>query len=233
MYPFPFLNKIMNINKCEVWLFVSFITMESLRLRAPFTCLICGGTSSGKSWFLKDFLKFHSELIYPKIDKIVWFYGIYQDLYNEIPNVTFVEGIPENFNSYRGRNTLFILDDLMTECGNNKQITNLYTRGSHHLNISVITVSQNIFHKGKEFREISLNSHYLFLFKSRRDVSQISHLGRQLYPRNLKFFLEVFEDATKMPYTYLMIDLRAETDENLRLRTKILPGEETCVYQLK
>nr|DAC81383.1 TPA_asm: FtsK [Parasteatoda house spider adintovirus] len=207
--------------------------MESLRLKAPFTALICGPTSCGKTHFLRNFLKYHTQLIFPKIDTIVWFYGIYQDLYDEIPNVTFVEGIPENFNNYLGKNTLFILDDLMSECGNNKRITDLYTRGSHHMNISIITVSQNIFHKGKEFREISLNSHYLFLFKSRRDVSQISHLGRQLYPRNLKFFLEVFEDATKKPYSYLMVDLKPETEENLRLRTKILPGEEMCVYQMK
>ncbi|GFS65520.1 uncharacterized protein TNCV_2469071 [Trichonephila clavipes] len=73
--------------------------------------------------------------------------------------------------------------------------------------------------KRKEIREISLNAHYLVLFKNRRDQSQITHLGRQLYPRKVKFFQECYTDASSKPYGYLLIDLKPETDESLRVRT--------------
>ena len=50
-------------------------------------------------------------------------------------------------------------------------------------------------------------------------------MGKQMFPENVKFFSEVFHDATYNPYTYLLIDLRNDTPEDLRLRTRILPEE--------
>ncbi|GFT65517.1 uncharacterized protein TNCV_649201 [Trichonephila clavipes] len=58
---------------------------------------------------------------------------------------------------------------------------------------------------------------------NRRDQSQITHLGRQLYPRKVKFFQEYYADATSKPYGYLLIDLKPETDESFRVRT--VPNE--------
>ncbi|GFX80820.1 uncharacterized protein TNCV_3215681 [Trichonephila clavipes] len=58
---------------------------------------------------------------------------------------------------------------------------------------------------------------------NRRDQSQITHLGRQLYPRKVKFFQECYADATSKPYGYLLIDLKPETDESLRVHT--VPNE--------
>ena len=47
-----------------------------------------------------------------------------------------------------------------------KTNVDLSTRERHHRNLSVIYVAQNIFHQGKEMRNISLNAHYIVLFKS-------------------------------------------------------------------
>ncbi|GFU83866.1 uncharacterized protein TNCV_3851881 [Trichonephila clavipes] len=122
-------------------------------------------------------------------------------------------------NLHQYSDALIVIDDLMGELGNDPQLTKLFVKFSHHRNLSIIFVVQNIFHKGKEIREISLNAHYLVLFKNRRDQSQITHLGRQLYPRKVKFFQECYADATSKPYGYLLIDLKPETDESLRVRT--------------
>lgn len=204
--------------------------MEFPKLQHPFSMMLAGPSGVGKSWFLKDLLKFRREMIGPTPENIVWFYGIRQNLFDEIDNVTFVEGFPSNYRDYLSTNSLIIIDDLMAECGDDKRMSYLFTKGSHHLNISVVFVTQNIFHHGKEMRCISLNAHYLVLFKNRRDVSQISHLGRQLYPRKLKFFQEVYEDATKNAYSYLLIDLKNHSDERMRLRTQIFPNQTQFVY---
>ena len=172
-------------------------------------------------------------MFYPNIDTVVWFYGIHQPLYEKIPHVTFVEGLPENFKDYIKGNTLFVIDDLMTECANDKRLTMLFTKGCHHLNLSVIFITQNLFYRGTQIRDISLNSQYMILFKNRRDLSQIMHLGRQLYPGRSKFFQEAYENATRSPYSYLAIDLRNETPEDARLRTRILPGEIQYIYKPK
>lgn len=207
--------------------------MEYPKLLHPFTMVIAGPTGCGKTYFVRDLIEHKSEMFSIVPDKIVWFYGIHQSLYEEMSDVTFIEGLPTKYRDYLGAHTLFIIDDLMSECGNDKRLTHLFTRGSHHLNLSVIFITQNFFHKGKEIREITLNAHYIMLCKNRRDISQITHLGKQLFPRHSKFFQEVYEDATKNPFSYLFIDLRIETPEELRLRANILPNQTQYVYQMR
>ena len=87
-----------------------------------------------------------------------------------------------------------------------KRIENLFARGSHHRNLSVIYIVQNLFHQGKGSRSISLNSHYLVLFKNPRDKLQILTLAKQMYPGQTDFL--------------------TTTQGNCRLRTNVLPSEE-------
>ena len=61
---------------------------------------------------------------------------------------------------------LNVFDDQMIDASKDKRIVKLFTRGSHHCNLSVIYIAQNLFHRGKGSRSISLNSHYLVLFKN-------------------------------------------------------------------
>ncbi|KAF8782026.1 Retrovirus-related Pol polyprotein type-2 like protein [Argiope bruennichi] len=85
--------------------------------------------------------------------------------------------------------------------------------------------------RGKEMRDISLNAHYMFLFKNHRDRSQIMHLGSQLCPNNVKFFREVYENAISKAFSYLLVDLTPQIDDTLRLRTGLFPGDKYYVYQ--
>jgi len=82
---------------------------------------------------------------------------------------------------------------------------------------------------------MSLNSHYIILFKNVRDVTQISTLARQMYPKktDYEFMIESYKDATSVPYGFLLIDLRPETEEKFRLRTGILPVQTPYVYVRK
>ena len=141
-------------------------------------------------------------------------------------NIEFIQDLPNEFDSMT--NSLIVFDDMMQEASNSEQVQSLFTRG-RHLNISVIFLTQNLFHKGKHSRDISLNSYYIVLFKNVRDASQISHFGKQMYPNNTKFLNWAFKDATKAPFTYLFLDLRPDTDESIRVRANIL-GEYQIVY---
>ena len=123
---------------------------------------------------------------------------------------------------------LLIIDDLMNEV--NESVAKIFTKRSHHRNISVILLVQNLFHKNKHVRTISLNSHYLVRYKNPRDASQIANLFRQMYPSNWRFAVEAYKDATRKPYRYLLVDLRPEQDEDLRLRTNVFSGETHYVY---
>ncbi|KAJ8026992.1 hypothetical protein HOLleu_31991 [Holothuria leucospilota] len=149
-----------------------------------------------------------------------------------LPQIRFVEGLPTNLEKYLDPSykTLIILDDIMTSHGNDKRITDLFSKGSHHRNISVIYILQNFFYGAKETRNITLNAHYIVLFRNPRDKSQVSSLARQMHPGQVKFMQEAFSDATRKPYGYLFIDLKPYTPEEYRLRTNIYPGEQQYVY---
>jgi hypothetical protein len=77
---------------------------------------------------------------------------------------------------------------------------------------------------------MSLNAHYMVLFKNPRDAGQFAVLAKQMYPNSSKFAVEAYKDATDCPYGYLLLDMKPETDERFRLRTNIFPEENTSVY---
>ena len=67
------------------------------------------------------------------------------------------------------------------------------------MDVSVMFLTQNIFHK--KAKTMTLNAHYLVLFKNPRDASQLTYLARQMYPSKPKFMIDAFADATSEPYT--------------------------------
>jgi len=144
-------------------------------------------------------------------------------------DVHFNEGSPTDFENARGRPCLVILDDLLNDVYS-KQVCELFTKGSHHRNISVILITQNLFHQGCYCRDISLNAKYLVLLKNVRDKNQFVFLARQVYPENSASLYKAYLDATQRPHGYLLLDLSQDTDDRLRFRTDIFPTEQTIVY---
>jgi hypothetical protein len=177
-----------------------------------------------------------NDLFDPVPSKIVYCFAEHQEVFHdkaqEIPNISFVKGFHDNvYDILEGyKNSLVIIDDLMSECSKDQRVSDLCTRGSHHRGISVMYLSQNLFPPGKQSRTISLNSHYMIIFKNPRDSLGIATLARQMYPKNVNYLLESFDDATCKPFGYILLDLHPTTAENLRLRTNILPNERQIVY---
>ena len=164
----------------------------------------------------------------PIPDRILWCYGEYQTLYGSVDGVDFQQGYPDSCTLDPRNEPLIILDDLMNET--NQRVASLFTKKSHYRNISVMYIVQNLFHRGKHHRTISLNAHYMVLFKNPRDVSQIMALAHQMYPRKMYFFLEAFARSTASSHGYMVIDMKQNTSDILRLRTFIFPGEEQKTY---
>lgn len=185
----------------------------------PFTMLLAGPSMSGKSTFLKNILKNQTTMFSIKFKRILWCYSENGAKPN-ISEVDFHKGLPENDEiSYNGPQ-LLILDDLMSDAYNSR-ISEIFTKGSHHRNISIVLVTQNIFHQGSHARDISLNAKYIVLFKNPRDKQQFSFLARQIFPENPKELAKVYNKVTQSAHSYMIIDLTQGISDLLRFRTDI------------
>lgn len=210
--------------------------MDTLRWKHPFAALISGPSGAGKTEFVKKFLENLGSMCDTKFSKIIFYYGEWQPAYRQLAatqpsdRIDFREGVPQStdFAADAGPQ-LVIIDDLMDEAG--KSVAQIFTKTSHHRDLSVFFLTQNLFHRGQ--REISLNSNYVVVFKNPRDRAQIQHFSRQICPENPRYVQEAYENATSPPFGYLLFDLKQDTPENCRLRTDIFPaqdGHRTVVY---
>ena len=125
---------------------------------------------------------------------------------------------------------ILVLDDLMRDCGEDQHGLDLFTRGSHHNDVTCIYLTQNLFPPGKYARTISLNTHYVVAFKNPRDAVGVRNLAQQAYPGRVPYVMDCFQDATSQPYGYLLFYLHPSTPDPLRLRTNLLT-QPTIVYQ--
>lgn len=194
--------------------------------------MVAGPTGCGKTTWVKKLLEHASEMIFPSPERIIWCYGKWQDAYQNLTSsIEFVQGLPDFDTLDHSVSTLVILDDLMRQDGST--VAKLFEAGSHHDDISVVYIVQNVFHQGKDSRNISLNAHYLVLFKNPRDRSQIVHLSKQVFPGQAKFLSEAYDDVCRKPHGYLFLDFRQDTPEEGRVRSNVFPGEVQLAYVAK
>ena len=110
------------------------VVVMSLTFKHPFTGMVVGPTSCGKTRFVFRLIDNVVSMLEPPSSKIMYCYGEYQQLFCQYPQVIFHEGLPD-MNNFDGREPiLLIVDDLMQET--NETIANLFTKGSHHRNVS-------------------------------------------------------------------------------------------------
>lgn len=220
-------------------LFAAFGKMSTMvPLFHPMTMIIAGATGSGKTWWVRNLLANYQKVTTFKPagrDKInvLYCYGQWQESYTKPIqgcNVTYYKGLVNyNINNLTlgPKPDVIVVDDLMAEAVSDPRLAAMFTRESHHQNISVIFIIQNIYVQGKRIRDIALNTHYLVIMKAKRDLRQIIDLGNQLMYGDAKSFKWAFQKATKnSAFSYLFCHLHPRSNDILKLCTWIMPHEQ-------
>jgi len=70
----------------------------------------------------------------------------------------------------------------------------------------------------------------MIIFRNPRDQQQLQILSRQIYPNNSRFLIDSFEDAAKLPYGYLLLDLKQSKENRNRIQTGILPTQQRIIF---
>lgn len=204
------------------------------KLRHPSTMLIGGPSNSGKTWFTCQLL-FNLDIFDKPITKIMWYNSELNALppRNKLPfnlEIEYFDRIPEKFENPENKRIMIILDDMMEDASSSRQISELFTKGSHHRNMTVVLITQNLFHQNRYSRDISLNCSYIVIFKVIRDRSQLAVLFRQMYPENARALMKIYKEATQFPHSYLFIDLTQGTNDLLRFRSNIFNNAYATCY---
>ena len=140
--------------------------IEGLKLQKPFRIIVAGGSGCGKTEFVKKLV--NKNFFESKFDNIIY---IYPDYLNEVPAefdkfVEYLPGLPsQEYFASLDKNSLVIIDDMMSETSQSETIMKLFSVTARKRNISLILMTQNIYHGGKHFRNIRLNASGFVLFK--------------------------------------------------------------------
>lgn len=202
--------------------------------------LVAGPTQCGKTYWVNRLLL--NNMFTKPVASVLYCYGVYQDFFRAMKDnpqmkipLRFHKGLPtqsdlENLSD--GSFHIVVLDDLMEQIVKSQNMQQLFTKYCHHLNLTAIFISQNLFQPGPHARSISLNVHVVVLFTNKRDESQIRTFARQIYPTQWKRFLQVYEKEMKYEFSYLVVDCTPSHPRDIKVRTNIFPGEITYTYDI-
>lgn len=217
------------------------------KMKSPCTIMISGVSGSGKSTLVHKLLVNRDAMFESKVYKVLYCMQVDQPLYDQmrtsVSGIKFRRGIPSEEDLLQftdgTKHCILVLDDLMEEVVRSVDVQSLFTKLSHHLCISVIFISQNMYAQGKCSRNISMNVHYFFVLCNPRDVGQINMLAKQTgLGEELK---KSYRDCVlRKTYGYMFISLHPADvakyaySGNPRLeaviRTNIFPNEQMISY---
>ena len=179
---------------------------------------------SFRNWKIAAYLQLAKNWnISTKVWQDILFYQHSQPLFDvmqkEIENLEFVQGVSfDFFDSLKNNGTkyLLIFDDSCEEICNSKAFVDIATAGRHR-SLSTIYIKHNLFHQSKLGRDVELQNTHIVLFKSPRDVRQVTTLSTQLGLGSE--LVDWYRDATSVPFGHLLIDLSPRTGDRLRICT--------------
>ena len=161
---------------------------QGFTFKSPLSILVVGPSNCGKTTFLKRLLLENEDLVATPSRRIVYCYGSWQPTFDILKKegVTFHEGVPthEQLKEWFGdkKGGLLILDDLIAKVGDDKDILNLSTQYSHHMNVTMFYLCQDMLPHGKYAKTISRNAQYIMAFKNPRDQVALCMLLPQMHP---------------------------------------------------
>ena len=181
-----------------------------------------GPSETGKSQLNYNWLRIGT--LQPKFNEIYIFSQLSQPLYDVIEkgieNLEFVRGVIfEIIDSLKNNGTKYLLtfDDSCEKICNSKDFVDMVTTGRHR-GVSTFYIKKNLFHQSKIGRDVELQNTHIILFKSPRDVMQVTTLSTQLHLGSE--LVDCYRDATSVPFGHFLNDLSPRSDDYFFARSR-------------
>ena len=200
---------------------------------------IVGPSGSGKTYFVCDLLHNADSIFLNKTRNIYWLMGVAEGEHgltrkcmDRLQNVTIMNVFEEGWQDKPQKGDVLVIDDLFAESVKEQSFNNIFTKVARHREVTVIFITQNLFHQGGQHRTRNLNVQFLVIFKNPRDSTAIDFIARQAFPNNRKYLIDSFSDATHdKPHGYLFLDFSQNCLDDLRVRSDIFNRCGMIIYK--
>lgn len=209
------------------------------KLHAPFTMLVAASSNSGKTKLVRDLVVNNMLTMDKRIDELVWLHhknAKDEELIRDITGsmnipVRFIEGYPDGeisdsslFTADSKQLKCLVIDDIVHNAIRSPSFTELFTIISHHENMIVIGILQNLYaytpSQRQQINNIIRNCSYLVLFPERRSLAACRQIATAYFSGEQYRLLEPFKAVMKdsaARYQYLVIDFLNQ-DEDMQVR---------------
>jgi uridine kinase len=205
-------------------------------LRHPARILVFGPSFSGKTTFVKKLLQNQQNVFDLRFDRIIYCSGgSSASTLDKNENVEYYDYFDQTLNETLDKqyNNCLIIDDNMHKAANDINISELFTKKSHHTNTTVIFIIQNLYPKSDYMTDIRRNATYIILMSNPSENKSIRLYSSQIDSEHPKFIADCFINATKnKPFSHLLLDMHQTQSSEVRVRSNILAeyGEKTVCY---
>ena len=205
----------------------------------PTQIIITGPTKAGKTTLAIQILS-NRDVMLPGLQEIYWFYTMESSTTKareHLPGVNFVQGFP-TLEKLESLDTtipkLIVLDD-MQEMTDKKatfeDLKKLFTAVSHHCNISLIFIVQDIY-VNKNMTRLANQAENLLAMCNGAACYQIPKLGNKLFGSGHEHFIRwaISDVKANSSHGYLLLSTGAEVLDCYKVRSKILPQDYNTFY---
>ena len=195
--------------------------------RIPGGCVIAEPSGSGETEIVLKLIANRDAMFTPISTHVLYCYDEYGKHILELQrsNIETFAGVPIN-EQLQSRPFLLAIDDLMLDI-DKEFLNSIFTRKAHHNNFFVIFMVQNLF--DNKLKVVRSNSQYIIIMRGPSAELDVRTLASQLLSGKTAKLISVYRDATRQPYSYLLIDFHPLSDH--RILTNIFPGEFATVYK--
>ena len=121
---------------------------------------------------------------------------------------------------------LLVLDDLMAEGGNDKRVLDLFTKHSHHQNVAVLYLCQDMFQPGKYTVYFQKRPLHHSIQKSKRSVGYEKNILLHAFRTQWQVLQDTFQRLTERPFGYMVLDLHPGSLDDQRILSHPLKYED-------